>query len=110
MEDPVNELPSTEFYELSGFWPAQLQEVVDNLHMIPRRITCSVTCCAASRDVAVFCDAAAVEESRQAAGCFLCCAKRLCLVYKIYRELFSLLVQHYRRLVQVLDYWRIIPL
>jgi hypothetical protein len=29
---------------------------------------------------------------------------------KIYRALFSLLVQHYRRLVQVLDYWRIIPL
>jgi len=53
MEDPVNELPSTEFYELSGFWPAQFQEVVDNLQMIPGRITCSVTC-VACRDVAVF--------------------------------------------------------
>ncbi len=54
MEDPMNELPSTEFYELSGFWPVQSWEVVDNLHLIPGQITCSVTRCAASKDVAVF--------------------------------------------------------
>jgi hypothetical protein len=54
MEDPVNEWPSTEFHELSGFWPAQFREVVDNLHLIPDQTTCSVTHCAASKDVAVF--------------------------------------------------------
>jgi hypothetical protein len=54
MEDPVSELPSKEFYELSGFWPYQFREIVDNLHLIPRRITCSVTHYVASRDVAVF--------------------------------------------------------
>jgi hypothetical protein len=48
MEDPVNELPFTEFYELSGFWPVKFGEVVDNLCLIPGQIAFSVTRCALS--------------------------------------------------------------
>ncbi len=110
MEDPMNELPPTEFYELSGFWPYQFWEIVDNLHLIPRRITCSVTHCVASMDVAVF---MMLRRWRKAdkwedVSRVVQWGRVWCI--KIYRELFSLLIQHYRWLVQVLDYRRIIPL
>jgi hypothetical protein len=110
MDDPVNELPSTEFYELSGFWPAQFREVVDNLRLIPGRITCSVTCSALSKDVAIFLMLRRWKKADKWEDVSRVMHRGHVWCIKIYRTLFSLLVQHYRRLVQVLDYRRIIPL
>jgi len=36
--DPVAELPSSEFYEMSGFWPGQFLEISDNLLLLPQQI------------------------------------------------------------------------
>jgi hypothetical protein len=110
MEDPVNELPPTEFYELSGFWPGQFREIVDNLHLIPDRITCSVTRCAASKDTALFLMLRRWRKADKWEDVSRVMRRGRVWCIKIYRELFSLLVQHYRRLVQVIDYRRIIPL
>jgi hypothetical protein len=110
MEDPVYELPSPEFYELSGFWPNQFREIVDNLHLIPGRITCSVTRCATSRDVAVFMMLRWWRKADKWEDVSHVVRRGRVWGIKIYKELFSLLAQHYRRLVQVLDYRRIILL
>jgi hypothetical protein len=52
--DPVAELPSSEFYELSGFWPGQFLEISENLLLIPEQIICPVTRCKASKQLALF--------------------------------------------------------
>ena len=54
LDEPINELPSSEFYELSGFWPGQLKEILENLTLIPERIVCPITRCAASKEVSIF--------------------------------------------------------
>jgi hypothetical protein len=41
--DLVAELPSSEFYEMCGFYPGQLTEICDNLVLIPNRIECTRT-------------------------------------------------------------------
>jgi hypothetical protein len=52
--DPVAELPSSEFYELSGFWPGQFMEISDNLLLIPQQIVCPQSRCTASKQLALF--------------------------------------------------------
>jgi hypothetical protein len=38
--DPVAELPSSEFYEMCGFWPGQFIEICENFALIPVKIVC----------------------------------------------------------------------
>jgi hypothetical protein len=45
--DPVAELPSSDFYELSGFWPGQFMEISDNLLLLPQQIVCPISRCTA---------------------------------------------------------------
>jgi len=52
--DPVGELPSSEFYEMCGFWPGQFQEISDNLLLIPGRIVCPRAQCTAPKQLAIF--------------------------------------------------------
>ncbi len=52
--DPVAELPSSEFYELSGFWPGQFLEISDNLLLLPQQIVCPISRCTASKQLALF--------------------------------------------------------
>jgi hypothetical protein len=47
-------LPATEFYELTGFWPGRFVEVLENRALIPDRIICPMTCCTASKQLALF--------------------------------------------------------
>jgi len=79
LEDPIAELLPTEFYELCGFWPGQFCEVVDNLSLLPDTITCPITQCAASKDLAFF---LSLRHWKKAGGCLLCHEARMCLVHK----------------------------
>jgi hypothetical protein len=54
VRDPVNDFPASDFYELSGFWPGQFTEIVDNLSLIPDRVVCAETRCVATKHVAIF--------------------------------------------------------
>lgn len=53
-DDPIAELVPTEFYELSGFWPDQFTEIINNLTLLPERIVCPITRCYASKQLAIF--------------------------------------------------------
>jgi hypothetical protein len=54
LQDPIAELPASEFYELCRFWPGQFEEIANNLLLIPVQIVCSTTRCSFSKHVAVF--------------------------------------------------------
>jgi hypothetical protein len=43
MVNPVEELPAATFVQLTGFWPGQFEEIVDNLLLLPDIIVCPVT-------------------------------------------------------------------
>ncbi len=108
--NPLQEYSSHRFYQLTGFWPSQFMEVADNLLLIPDVIVCETTCCCASKTLALF----VMLRRWQKADTWddvahaVCRGRVWCI--KIYRKIFSLLSLHYRRLVQVLDYRRILPL
>jgi hypothetical protein len=108
--NPLAEFSAHRFYQLCGFWPDQFEEVADNLLLIPEHITCERTRCTSTKYLALFVllrrwkkadtwDDVAHTIRRGRVWCI-----------NIYRKIFSLLAHHYRRLVQVLDYRRIIPL
>jgi hypothetical protein len=108
--NPLQEYSSHRFYQLCGFWPDQFTEVIDNLLLIPDIIVCDRSRCSTSKTLALFImlrrwqkadtwDDVAHEVQRGRVWCI-----------DIYHKMFSLLSLHYRRLVQVLDYRRIIPL
>jgi hypothetical protein len=108
--NPLAEFSVHRFYQLCGFWPDQFEEVADNLLLIPEHITCERTRCTSTKYLALFVllrrwkkadtwDDVAHTIRRGRVWCI-----------NIYRKIFSLLAHHYRRLVQVLDYRRIIPL
>ena len=81
-DDPIAELVPTEFYELSGFWPDQFTEIINNLTLLPERIVCPITRCYASKQLAIFVMLRRWKKSRQMGGCFPCHEKRACLVYQ----------------------------
>jgi hypothetical protein len=108
--DPVAELPSSEFYELSGFWPGQFMEISDNLLLIPQQIVCPQSRCTASKQLALFVMLRRWKKADKWDDLSRALRRGRVWCIKIYREIFSLLNQHYRKLVQVLDYHRIIPL
>ena len=35
LQNPVEEIPSATFYQVTGFWPAQIEEIMENLTLIP---------------------------------------------------------------------------
>lgn len=114
-ELPPVQVPQQQFskhvhYQLTGFWPEQVEEICDNLILIPDTIRCRRSGCSASKSLAIFlmlrrwhiCDtweSVARDLRWQRSWCLL-----------IYREIFRLLVHHYRKCVRVLDYRRINPL
>jgi len=110
LEDPVEELLAATFFQLSGFWPGQFTEVSENLLLIPDTIICPITRCRASKKLAIF----LMLRRWNKADTWDDVARTLlrCRVWciKIYRALFQLIAHHYRILVQVIDYCRIMPL
>jgi len=108
--DPVAELPSSEFYEMCGFWPGQFQEISDNLLLIPERIACPRTRCTAPKQLAIFVMLRRWKKADKWEDVARLMRRGRVWCINISRQIFSLISQHYRRLVQVLDYHRIIPL
>jgi hypothetical protein len=43
MENPVEELSVATFYQLTGFWPGQFEEIINNLLVLPDTIVCAAT-------------------------------------------------------------------
>jgi hypothetical protein len=108
--NPLQEYSSHRFYQLTGFWPDQFVEVADNLLLIPDVIVCDRTHCSTSKTLALF----VMLRKWQKADTWddvahaVHCGHVWCI--KIYRKIFSLLSLHYRWLVRVLDYRRILLL
>jgi hypothetical protein len=107
--DPVAALPATEFYRLAG-WLGQFVEVSDNLVLIPDRFICPTTPCTASKQLALFVLLMRWKKADKWDDVARVMKQRPVWCIKVYRALFSLLAQHYRKLVQVLDYQHIIQL
>jgi hypothetical protein len=110
VENPMEEFSCHCFYQLCGFWPDQFEEVSNNLLLIPERINCNRTRCSATKSLALF---VLLRRWKKADGwddvAHTVRRGRVWCIH-IYRLIFSLLARHYRRVVQVLDYRRIIPL
>jgi hypothetical protein len=107
--DAVNDFPASEFYELSGFWPGQFTEIVDNLSLIPDRVVCAETRCVATKHVAIFLMLRHWKKGDKWEDVSRVLHHGWVWCIRIYHALFSLLSHHYRRLVQVIDYARILP-
>jgi hypothetical protein len=110
LQDPIAELPASEFYKLCGFWPGQFEEIANNLLLIPDQIVCSTTRCSASKHVAVFLMLCRWNKADNWEDVSRIMWRGRVWCIKIYRSLFSLVSRYYRRLVQVLDYRLILPL
>jgi len=108
--DPVAELPSSEFYELSGFRPGRFQEISDNLLLLPQHIFCPISRCTASKQLALFLMLRRWKKADKWDDVSRALQRGRAWCIKSYRQFFSLLGRLYRKLVQVLDYRRIIPL
>jgi len=109
LQNPVEELPSTMFHQLSGFWPGQFDEIVRNLVLIPDQIVCPTTRCRLSKHLQFF-----AAEAWKKADTWEDVAHdiRHCRMWciKVYQAIFELLVIYCRKVVQVLNYRRIVPL
>jgi hypothetical protein len=55
MENPVEELPAATFFQLTGFWPGQFEEAINNLLLLPDTIACPATLSTSSKQLAFFC-------------------------------------------------------
>ena len=54
VDNIYEQFSSHRFYELTGFWPVQVQEICQNLSLIGDTIVCQSTRCTAPKDLAVF--------------------------------------------------------
>jgi hypothetical protein len=108
IENVYQQFSSHRCYELTGFWPTQLQEICQNLLLIDDRIVCPTTRCSASKDLALFVllrrwhingtwELVAADLRRQRGWCI-----------QIYQVMFQHL-KVYHKCVRVLDYRQIIP-
>jgi hypothetical protein len=110
MEDPVAELSSNAFHQLSGIWPGQFVEIINHLILIPVRIQCRQTRCSSTKSLAIFLMLRRWRKTDNWEDVARDLRRGRVWCIKIYRSIFSLIARHYRRCVQVLDYCRIIPL
>jgi hypothetical protein len=54
LENPVEEFPAATFFQLTGFWPGQFEEICNNLILIPDIFVCTETQCRASKQLSIF--------------------------------------------------------
>jgi hypothetical protein len=54
VDDPSIQYSSNVYYQLTGFWPEQLQEIFRELTLLPDRIRCRKTGCSTSKHLALF--------------------------------------------------------
>jgi hypothetical protein len=107
---PVDVFPLATFYQLTGFWPGQFEEICDILSLLPDAVVCPDTHCRSSKNLALFlllwCWNKA--DTWEDVSRLLHHPRVWCI--KIYHAIFNLLAIHYRKLVQVIDYCQIMPL
>jgi hypothetical protein len=109
-DNPVEAFTSHQFYQNTGFWPEQFTEVKNNLTLIPDLTRCQQTRCRSTKSLALFLllrrwnKADTWEDNSR----FVRRGRVWCII--VYRLIFQLLAQHYRRCVQVIGYRRILPL
>jgi len=110
VDNIYEQFSSHRFYELTGFWPVQVQEICQNLSLIGDTIVCQSTRCTAPKDLAVFVllrrwhiagtwELVAADMRQQRGWCI-----------QIYLAFFQQLKDPYRKCVRVLDFRRIVPL
>jgi len=54
VDGPQTQFSSHGYYELTWFWPEQLEEINRELILLPDVIQCRTTGCSATRDLAIF--------------------------------------------------------
>ena len=54
IEDPIREYSSFDFYNFTGFWPAQFDEIVREITLLPRIIVYHRSCSTSSLEIALF--------------------------------------------------------
>lgn len=97
------------YYEMTGFWPEQVDAIVSEFTLIPDSIRCRSTGCVASKHLAIF----VMLRRWHKAGNWESVSRDLrqqrswCM--QIYHEIFKLVAAAYRICVRVLDYRRIVP-
>jgi len=109
-ENPVDVFPSATFYQLTGFWPGQFEEICDNLSLLPDAVVCPDTHCRSSKNLAIFLLLRRWNKADTWKDVSQLVHRRRVWCIKIYRAIFNLLAIHYRKLVQAIDYHRIMPL
>jgi hypothetical protein len=98
------------FHQMTGFWPEQVQEICQELILIPDIIRCRRSGCSASKELAIFVmlrrwhiadkwEVVSKEFRWQRSWCIL-----------IHHEIFCLVVRYYRKCVRVHNYRGITPL
>ena len=109
-DDPVEAFTSYQFYQNTGFWPDQFMEVKNNLTLIPDVIRCQQSRCRSSKSLSLFLLLRRWNKADtwEDVSRFMRRGRVWCIT--VYRLIFRLVAQHYRRCVQVIDYRRILPL
>jgi len=110
VQNPVDEFSSYGFYQECGFWPSQLQEVIDNLILLPDNIVCQRTRVRATKSLAIFLMLRRWKKADKWEDVARTVRRGRVWCIQMYRITFSIVSQHYRRCVQVIDYRRIVPL
>jgi hypothetical protein len=109
VDDPQTQFSSHGYYEMTGFWPEQVDMISAELTLLPDVIKCRSTGCVASRHLAIFVllrrwhkpgnwESVSRDLRQQRGWCM-----------QIYHETFKLVASSYRKCVRVLDYRRILP-
>mmetsp|Transcript_27674 Transcript_27674/g.39584 ORF Transcript_27674/g.39584 Transcript_27674/m.39584 type:complete len:148 (+) Transcript_27674:236-679(+) len=109
MTQPLQELENNTFYCLVGFWPVQFHDICSCLSLIPARIK-TASHCVASREEALFLlllrwkHIATWDHTKRVMR------RGRCWCITVYKAIFALVAQHYRRCVKVIDYRRVVSL
>jgi hypothetical protein len=110
VDNIYEQFSSHRFYELTGFWPVQVQEVCPNLTLIGDTSVCQSTRCSAPKELALF----MLLCHRHIVGTWELVATNMqhqrgwCI--QIYLAMFQQLNNLYHECVWVLDFRRIVPL
>jgi hypothetical protein len=97
------------YYEMTGFWPEQVDAIISEFTFIPDCIQCQSIGCVASKHLAIF----VVLRRWYKAGNWESVSRDLnqqhswCM--QVYHEIFKLVAAAYHVCVKVLDYCRIVP-
>jgi len=110
IDDPTTQFTSAVYYQMTGFWPQQLEEICHEMVLLPDIIRCQSTGCRATKHFALFLllrrwhtsgtwESVSYDLRQQRSWCI-----------QMYHATFQLVAASYKKCVGVLDYRRINPL